>query len=134
MVIRKLGENCIETNVDLTEILRHIIVSVLRRPRGQIHPVTVNRSEKTFFFPVNPFPENLNGPGPVRDRSRDRRATAQTTRQGREGTGRKGRKGEGKERVCGEERNGPEERMDRYIDGQRREKEIERREGGRAGE
>ena len=34
MVIRKLGENCIETKVDLSEILRHIIVSVLRRPRG----------------------------------------------------------------------------------------------------
>ena len=71
--------------------------------------------------------KNPPGPGPARDRSRDR--APDSANKGR-GEGRKGRKEEGKERACGAERRGPAARMDRWIDGQRREQEIERREGG----
>ena len=40
-----------------------------------------------------------------------------------------GRKETVNERACGAERSGPAARMDRWIDGQRREQEIEQREG-----
>jgi hypothetical protein len=39
-------------NVDIPEILRHIIVSVLTRLRGHIRPVTVNQDREDFFSRV----------------------------------------------------------------------------------
>jgi hypothetical protein len=45
--------------------------------------------------------------------------------------GRKERKEGGKERACGAQRSGPAARMDGWIDGQRREQEIERGGKGR---
>jgi hypothetical protein len=38
MVIRQSGKKCSEGNIDMPEILRHIIVSALRRLRGHIRP------------------------------------------------------------------------------------------------
>ena len=77
-----------------------------------------------FFFHLFFFenPPGLPGTGP---------GTARQRKQGQGRKGREGRKERGrKERACGAERSGPAARMDGWIDGQRREQEIERREGG----
>jgi len=63
----------------------------------------------------------------VRDRGERKKGQGRKGREGKEG--RKGRKEGRKERVCGAERRGPPVWMDGSIDGQRRESEIERREG-----
>jgi hypothetical protein len=86
------------------------------------------------------LPRKLNGAGPDRDRSRDR-SKAQTKGKANKGQGRregKGRKGgrkerkEGvKERASGAKRSGSVTRMDGWIDGQRREQQIERGGKGR---
>ena len=49
-VIRYLRKNCIQANIDLPEILRHVIMSALRRPSGQIRPVTIKQVGKIFFL------------------------------------------------------------------------------------
>jgi hypothetical protein len=80
------------------------------------------------------MPENLNGPGHARDRSRDCRATAQTTRQGRarEGKGRKGgREGKRKGRSGRETRKGAGLRRVRMASDRR--EESKRSSGGREG-
>ena len=64
------------------------------------------------------------GPGTARQRK------ANKGKAGREGKeGRKERKEEKKEQASGAERSRPVARMDRWIDGQRREQENERRQG-----
>ena len=80
--------------------------------------------------------KNLNDPGtglpglgPGTAPKRKQRAR----KKGREGRkeGRKERKEGGKERACGAKRSGPAARLDGWIDGQRREQEIERGGKGR---
>ncbi len=41
-------KNCIDANIDLPEILRHVIMFALRRPSGQIRPVTVKMDREEF--------------------------------------------------------------------------------------